>query len=328
MSDKDLSFATEDRPHKPVLLREVLESLAPRDGEIMVDGTFGAGGYSRAILDSANCELYGIDRDPTAVATGKQLEAEYDGRFHMVEGCFGDIGRLIPEAGPEQVDGIVLDIGVSSMQLDQADRGFSFREDGPLDMRMSMSGPTAADFVNTAEEEDIANVVYRYGEERASRKVARKIIEMRAEEPFTTTSQLARAVRSVVRKSKDGIDPATRTFQALRIYVNDELGELERAMDAAEALLKPGGRLVVVTFHSLEDRQVKTFMKERSGDPNKMSRRLPGEPEVAIPTFTAITRKAVTGQKDEIRANPRARSAKLRAVARNEQPASPQGGRK
>lgn len=328
MSDKDLSFATEDRPHKPVLLREVLEALAPRDGEIMVDGTFGAGGYSRAILDSANCELYGIDRDPTAVATGKKLEAEYDGRFHMVEGCFGDMGRLIPTAGAEQVDGIVLDIGVSSMQLDQADRGFSFREDGPLDMRMSMSGPTAADFVNTAEEEDIANVIYRYGEERASRKVARKIIEMRAEEPFTTTSQLARAVRSVVRKSKDGIDPATRTFQALRIYVNDELGELERAMEAAETLLKPGGRLVVVTFHSLEDRQVKTFMKERSGDPNKMSRRLPGEPEVAIPTFTTITRKAVTGQKDEIRANPRARSAKLRAVARNEQPATSQGGRK
>ncbi|WP_417828120.1 16S rRNA (cytosine(1402)-N(4))-methyltransferase RsmH [Thalassospira sp.] len=328
MSDKDLSFATEDRPHKPVLLREVLEALAPRDGEIMVDGTFGAGGYSRAILDSANCELYGIDRDPTAVATGKKLEVEYDGRFHMVEGCFGDMGRLIPTAGAEQVDGIVLDIGVSSMQLDQADRGFSFREDGPLDMRMSMSGPTAADFVNTAEEEDIANVIYRYGEERASRKVARKIIEMRAEEPFTTTSQLARAVRSVVRKSKDGIDPATRTFQALRIYVNDELGELERAMEAAETLLKPGGRLVVVTFHSLEDRQVKTFMKERSGDPNKMSRRLPGEPEVTIPTFTTITRKAVTGQKDEIRANPRARSAKLRAVARNDQPATSQGGRK
>ncbi|BDW97166.1 ribosomal RNA small subunit methyltransferase H [Thalassospira tepidiphila] len=328
MSKNDLSFATEDRPHKPVLLREVLEALAPRDGEIMVDGTFGAGGYSRAILDSANCELYGIDRDPTAVATGRKLEAEYDGRFHMVEGCFGDMAKLLPAAGAPHVDGIVLDIGVSSMQLDQADRGFSFREDGPLDMRMSMSGPTAADFVNTAEEEDIANVVYRYGEERASRKVARKIIEMRAEEPFTTTSQLARAVRSVVRKSKDGIDPATRTFQALRIYVNDELGELERAMDAAETLLKPGGRLVVVTFHSLEDRQVKTFMKERSGDPNKMSRRLPGEPEVAVPTFTTITRKAVTGQKDEIRANPRARSAKLRAVARNDQPATSQGGRK
>ncbi|AXO13916.1 16S rRNA (cytosine(1402)-N(4))-methyltransferase RsmH [Thalassospira indica] len=328
MSSNDLSFATEDRPHKPVLLREVLEALAPRDGEIMVDGTFGAGGYSRAILDSANCELYGIDRDPTAVATGRKLEAEYDGRFHMVEGCFGDMAKLLPAAGAQQVDGIVLDIGVSSMQLDQADRGFSFREDGPLDMRMSMSGPTAADFVNTAEEEDIANVIYRYGEERASRKVARKIIEMRAEEPFTTTSQLARAVRSVVRKSKDGIDPATRTFQALRIYVNDELGELERAMDAAETLLKPGGRLVVVTFHSLEDRQVKTFMKERSGDPNKMSRRLPGEPEVAIPTFTTITRKAVTGQKDEIRANPRARSAKLRAVARNDQPATSQGDRK
>ncbi|WP_412557690.1 16S rRNA (cytosine(1402)-N(4))-methyltransferase RsmH [Thalassospira sp. MIT1370] len=328
MSDKDIRFATEDRPHKPVLLREVLDALAPCDGEIMVDGTFGAGGYSRAILDSAKCELYGIDRDPSAVATGRKLEAEYDGRFHMVEGCFGDMGRLIPTAGPEQVDGIVLDIGVSSMQLDQAARGFSFREDGPLDMRMSMSGPTAADFVNTAEEEDIANVIYRYGEERASRKVARKIIEMRADEPFTTTSQLARAVRSVVRKSKDGIDPATRTFQALRIYVNDELGELERAMDAAETLLKPGGRLVVVTFHSLEDRLVKTFMKARSGDPKKMSRRLPGEPEVATPTFTTITRKAVTGQKDEIRANPRARSAKLRAVARNDQPANKHGGPK
>ncbi|WP_430474466.1 16S rRNA (cytosine(1402)-N(4))-methyltransferase RsmH [Thalassospira lucentensis] len=327
MSDNDISFATEDRPHKPVLLREVLDALAPCDGEIMVDGTFGAGGYSRAILDSAKCELYGIDRDPSAVATGRKFETEFDGRFHMVEGCFGDMGRLIPAAGPQKVDGIVLDIGVSSMQIDQADRGFSFRTDGPLDMRMSMSGPTAADFINTAEEEDIANVIYRYGEERASRKVAHKIIEMRAEEPFTTTSQLARAVRSVVRKSKDGIDPATRTFQALRIYVNDELGELERAMDAAEHLLNPGGRLVVVTFHSLEDRQVKTFMKARSGDPRKMSRRLPGEPEVAIPTFTTITRKAVTGQKDEIRANPRARSAKLRAVARNEQPATPQGGK-
>lgn len=327
MSKNDLSFAIEDRPHKPVLLREVLEALAPRDGEIIVDGTFGAGGYSRAILDSANCELYGIDRDPTAVATGKKLEAEYDGRFHMVEGCFGDMAKLLPAAGAPQVDGIVLDIGVSSMQLDQADRGFSFREDGPLDMRMSMSGPTAADFINTADEEDIANVIYRYGEERASRKVAHKIVEMRAEAPFETTLQLARAVRSVVRKSKDGIDPATRTFQGLRIYVNDELGELERAMQAAEDLLKPGGRLVIVTFHSLEDRSVKTFMKERSGDPSKMSRRLPGEPEVATPTFTTITRKAVTAQKDELRANPRARSAKLRAVARNEQPPMT-GGRK
>lgn len=327
MSIHDLSFATGDGPHKPVLLREVLDALAPRAGEIMVDGTFGAGGYSRAILDHADCELYAIDRDPTAVATGKAMEADYANRFHMLEGCFGDMGTLLPAAGLDQVDGIVLDIGVSSMQLDQADRGFSFREDGPLDMRMSMSGPTAADFINTADEEDIANVIYRYGEERASRKVAHKIIEMRAEAPFETTLQLARAVRSVVRKSKDGIDPATRTFQGLRIYVNDELGELERAMQAAENLLKPGGRLVVVTFHSLEDRSVKTFMKERSGDPSKMSRRLPGEPEVATPTFTTLTRKAVTAQKDELRANPRARSAKLRAVARNEQPAT-EGGRK
>ncbi|OSQ49711.1 16S rRNA methyltransferase [Thalassospira alkalitolerans] len=323
-----MRFATDNSPHKPVLLREVLEALSPKAGEIMVDGTFGAGGYSRAILDHAPCELYAIDRDPTAVATGKAMEADYDNRFHMVEGCFGNMGSLIPAAGVQQVDGIVLDIGVSSMQLDQADRGFSFRADGPLDMRMSMSGPSAADFINTADEEDIANVIYRYGEERASRKVAHKIIEMRAETPFETTLQLARAVRAVVRKSKDGIDPATRTFQGLRIYVNDELGELERAMQAAERLLKPGGRLVVVTFHSLEDRSVKTFMKERSGDPSKMSRRLPGEPEITIPTFTILTRKAVTAQKDELRANPRARSAKLRAVARNEQPATPQGAQK
>ncbi|WP_085616142.1 16S rRNA (cytosine(1402)-N(4))-methyltransferase RsmH [Thalassospira alkalitolerans] len=328
MTDTDIRFATDNSPHKPVLLREVLEALSPKAGEIMVDGTFGAGGYSRAILDHAPCELYAIDRDPTAVATGKAMEADYDNRFHMVEGCFGNMGSLIPAAGVQQVDGIVLDIGVSSMQLDQADRGFSFRADGPLDMRMSMSGPSAADFINTADEEDIANVIYRYGEERASRKVAHKIIEMRAETPFETTLQLARAVRAVVRKSKDGIDPATRTFQGLRIYVNDELGELERAMQAAERLLKPGGRLVVVTFHSLEDRSVKTFMKERSGDPSKMSRRLPGEPEITIPTFTILTRKAVTAQKDELRANPRARSAKLRAVARNEQPATPQGAQK
>ncbi len=328
MTDTDIRFATDNSPHKPVLLREVLEALSPKAGEIMVDGTFGAGGYSRAILDHAPCELYAIDRDPTAVATGKAMEADYDNRFHMIEGCFGNMGALIPAAGVHQVDGIVLDIGVSSMQLDQADRGFSFRADGPLDMRMSMSGPSAADFINTADEEDIANVIYRYGEERASRKVAHKIIEMRAETPFETTLQLARAVRAVVRKSKDGIDPATRTFQGLRIYVNDELGELERAMQAAERLLKPGGRLVVVTFHSLEDRSVKTFMKERSGDPSKMSRRLPGEPEITIPTFTTLTRKAVTAQKDELRANPRARSAKLRAVARNEQPATPQGAKK
>ncbi|AUG55132.1 16S rRNA (cytosine(1402)-N(4))-methyltransferase RsmH [Thalassospira marina] len=309
-------------PHKPVLLREVLEHLNPAEGEIMVDGTFGAGGYSRAILDHAPCTLYGIDRDPSAVETGGKMEADYEGRFHMVEGCFGDMATLLPARGVEQVDGIVLDIGVSSMQLDQADRGFSFRTDGPLDMRMSMSGPSAADFVNTAEEEDIANVIYRFGEERASRKVARKIVEMRGETPFTTTGQLASAVRSVVRKSKDGIDPATRTFQGLRIHVNDELGELDRALNAAEAMLKPGGRLVVVTFHSLEDRLVKTFFKERCGDPNKQSRRLPGEPEVAKPTFANLSRKAVTAQKDELRANPRARSAKLRAAERNDVPST------
>nr|WP_143182083.1 16S rRNA (cytosine(1402)-N(4))-methyltransferase RsmH [Thalassospira sp. TSL5-1] len=309
-------------PHKPVLLREVLEHLSPADGEVMVDGTFGAGGYSRAILDHAPCTLYGIDRDPSAVETGHKLEADYQGRFHMVEGCFGEMATLLPAHGVEQVDGIVLDIGVSSMQLDQAERGFSFRTDGPLDMRMSMSGPSAADFVNTADEEDIANVIYRFGEERASRKVARKIVEMREETPFTSTGQLASAVRSVVRKSKDGIDPATRTFQGLRIHVNDELGELDRALNAAEAMLKPGGRLVVVTFHSLEDRLVKTFFKERCGDPGKLSRRLPGEPEVAKPTFASLSRKAVTAQKDELRANPRARSAKLRAAARNDVPST------
>ncbi|MFH1804260.1 MAG: 16S rRNA (cytosine(1402)-N(4))-methyltransferase RsmH [Pseudomonadota bacterium] len=325
MNMSDLPFDPgPDNPHKPVLLREVLDALQPTDGDIMVDGTFGAGGYSRAILDAAPCVLYAIDRDPSAVATGKAMAAQYPGRFHMIQGCFGDIGQLLPANDAPKVDGIVLDIGVSSMQLDQAERGFSFREDGPLDMRMSMSGPTAADFINSAAEEDIANVIYRYGEERASRKVAHKIVEMRQETPFATTSQLARAVRSVVRKSKDGIDPATRTFRALRIHVNDELGELDRALLAAETLLNPGGRLVVVTFHSLEDRQVKTFFKERSGDPSKMSRRLPGEPEIAVPTFGLVHRKAVTAQKDELRANPRSRSAKLRAAIRNDVPAGGQ----
>jgi 16S rRNA (cytosine1402-N4)-methyltransferase len=325
----DLPFdPTANAPHKPVLLREVLDHLNPAEGEIMVDGTFGAGGYSRAILDHAPCTLYAIDRDPTAVANGQAMEDDYDGRFHMVAGQFGDMATLLPDQGVEKVDGIVLDIGVSSMQLDQAERGFSFREEGPLDMRMSMSGPSAADFVNTADEVDIANVVYRYGEERASRKVAKKICELRTETPFTTTLQLADAVRSVVRKSKDGIDPATRTFQALRIYVNDELGELDRALEAAEKILNPGGRLVVVTFHSLEDRRVKTFFKERCGDPRKQSRRLPGEPEPIVPTFTSLTRRTVTAQKDELRANPRARSAKLRAASRNDMPATPvTGGR-
>ncbi|OSQ38419.1 16S rRNA (cytosine(1402)-N(4))-methyltransferase RsmH [Thalassospira mesophila] len=323
MTNSPLPFdPSASAPHKPVLLREMLEHLNPAEGEIIVDGTFGAGGYSRAILDHAPCTLYGIDRDPSAVATGTKLAADYDGRFHMVEGCFGDMATLLPAHGVAQVDGIVLDIGVSSMQIDQADRGFSFRTDGPLDMRMSMSGPSAADFVNTAEEEDIANVIYRFGEERASRKVAHKIVEMRAETPFTSTGQLASAVRSVVRKAKDGIDPATRTFQGLRIHVNDELGELDRALNAAETILKPGGRLVVVTFHSLEDRLVKTFFKERCGDPRKQSRRLPGEPEAAKPTFSTLSRKVVTAQKDELRANPRARSAKLRAAERNDLPST------
>lgn len=313
-------------PHVPVLLREVLEGLQPRDGGLYVDGTFGAGGYTRGILEAADCTVVGIDRDPEAIPRGEAVASAHPGRFTLIPGRFGDMAALLPANGvPGPVDGVALDIGVSSMQIDEAERGFSFAKDGPLDMRMEKAGPSAADLVNTEDETALANLIYTYGEERHSRRVARAIVERRTEQPFARTADLADVVRRVVRKSKDGIDPATRTFQALRIAVNDELGELERGLDAAERLLAPGGRLAVVTFHSLEDRVVKQFMRTRSGRTGGVSRHLPSTgSEGPAPTFREITRKAIAASDDEARANPRARSAKLRVAERTE--AAPSAG--
>lgn len=313
---------TAPQPHISVLRDEVVEALAPRDGGVYVDGTFGAGGYSRAVLDAARCRVYGIDRDPTAVARGRALEAEQDGRFTMIEGRFGDMDALLRIQGVNQVDGIALDIGVSSMQIDEAGRGFSFAKDGPLDMRMEARGPSAADLVNDTPEGALADIIYRFGEERLSRRVAKAIVEARRVKRFERTIELAETIRRVVPRSGDGIDPATRTFQALRIAVNDELGELERGLAAAERLLCPGGRLAVVTFHSLEDRVVKGFLKARAGEAARPSRHVPqGRDCGPAPSFTLLSRRAVAPGPDEVRANPRARSAKLRAAARTEAPA-------
>ncbi len=305
--------------HYPVMLNEVLENLAPVDGGVYVDGTFGAGGYSQAILDSADCVVVAIDRDASVMPRVEELKALYGDRFVFVSGCFGNALELVRNAGYEFIDGFVIDIGVSSMQIDQADRGFSFRFDGPLDMRMNKSaGATAADIVNTYEEEDLANVIYRYGEERLSRRIAKKIVERRVEEKFETTIDLADIVRSCVPRSpKDKIDPATRTFQALRIAVNDELGELERGLEGAEDLLRDGGRLVVVAFHSLEDGIVKAFTYERSGRISGGSRHMPVAPQdVPVPTFKLEKRKAIIPTDVETKENARSRSAKLRVAVR------------
>ncbi|HLO74898.1 MAG TPA: 16S rRNA (cytosine(1402)-N(4))-methyltransferase RsmH [Magnetospirillum sp.] len=310
-----------DSPHVPVLLDEVLDALAVRDGAAYVDGTFGAGGYTLAMLGRAGCTVYAIDRDPNAAAAGRALPEAKAGRLRLLEGRFGDMDQLLAACGVNQVDGVALDIGVSSMQLDQAERGFSFAKDGPLDMRMEQAGPSAADVVNTIDETELANILFRLGEERQSRRIARAIVAARADKPFERTLELAGVVAKVVHKSKDGIHPATRTFQALRIHVNDELGELERGLAAAEKLLAPGGRLAVVTFHSLEDRVVKAFLKERSGDMPAPSRHLPQVASGPAPTFTLLHRKAVAAGPAEVARNPRSRSAKLRAAIRTNAPA-------
>ncbi|GEO40198.1 ribosomal RNA small subunit methyltransferase H [Skermanella aerolata] len=308
--------------HIPVLLAEVVAALAPRDGGVYVDGTFGRGGYARAILSAADCTVLGIDRDPSAIAAGAEMAREFDGRLTMIEGAFGSMDALLGEAGIGQVDGVTLDLGVSSPQIDDPARGFSFRADGPLDMRMGNHGTTAADAVNTMDEGDLANVIFRLGEERLSRRVARAIVQARTEAPIERTSQLAEIVRRVVPKSKDGIDPATRTFQALRLHVNDELGELDRGLAAAERLLRPEGRLAVVSFHSLEDRQVKEFLRQRSGNAPAPSRHAPvGTDAPKAPTFRLISRKPVTPGQAELTHNPRARSARLRAAERTKAPA-------
>lgn len=309
--------------HVPVLLHEVLAALAPRDDALYVDGTFGAGGYSRALLEAARCRVVAIDRDATAIARGDQLMRRYPGRLTVVEGRFGDMERLLGGLGVSGVAGIVLDLGVSSGQIDDPARGFSFRADGPLDMRMSRDGISAADLVNTLSEAALADLIYIFGEERFSRRVARAIVAARAKAPLTRTGELAAVVRAAVPKSGD-IDPATRTFQALRMEVNDELGELDRALRAAETLLVPRGRLAIVSFHSLEDRAVKEFLRERSGTAAGGSRH---RPRVAAraPSFTLLTRKPIRARAEEIAANPRARSARLRAAERTAAPPWPAG---
>lgn len=304
--------------HFPVMLNEVLENLAPQAGGVYVDGTFGAGGYSKAILEDADCTVIAIDRDPNAKTHADDLKNNFGERFIFIQGCFGDALELVQAAGFEQVDGFVLDLGVSSMQLDQAERGFSFRFDGPLDMRMAQDGESAADLINSMPEEELANLIYKYGEERLSRRIAKNIVKERAQERIETTERLANIIRAVVPRSpKDKIDPATRTFQALRIAVNDELGELERGLEAAQELLKDQGRLVVVSFHSLEDGIVKSFLYERAGHSSNASRHLPpSQNQAGDITFTLPKRRPVDAASSEIEKNPRSRSAKLRMAIR------------
>jgi 16S rRNA (cytosine1402-N4)-methyltransferase len=304
--------------HIPVLGRRAVEYLAVRDGGIYLDTTFGAGGYSRAILDSARCSVIAIDRDPGARAQAADLVAASDGRFVLEQDRFSNLAAVIARHGHGLIDGVVFDLGVSSMQLDEAGRGFSFRADGPLDMRMASVGASAADVVAQSSEQDLAAIIATLGEERMARAVARAIVRERRQAPIRTTRALAEIVGRVVHARPGAIHPATRTFQALRMFVNEELSELAEALKAAEAILKPGGRLVVVTFHSLEDRLVKTFLNER-GRRGGGSRHRPEVAEPA-PSFRILTGRPVTPDETEIAANPRARSAKLRAAERTDVP--------
>jgi 16S rRNA (cytosine1402-N4)-methyltransferase len=312
-----------DTRHISVLGVEAVDMLSPRAGGIYVDATFGAGGYSRAILATEGTRVIAIDRDRTAIAGGFDLVDASDGRLTLVEDRFSNLADVCAAQGEPLVDGVVMDVGVSSMQIDQAERGFSFRFDGPLDMRMSQHGPTAADVVAKASEADLANIIYIFGEERHSRSVARAIVAARKEAPIETTKQLVDIVQKVVWAKPGEIHPATRTFQALRIFVNAELDELHTALAAAERVLKPGGRLSVVSFHSLEDRIVKNFMTERSKTGGG-SRHLP-EVAQSRPRFSLVNKRPITAGDEELKANPRARSAKLRGAERTDAPAQDAG---
>jgi 16S rRNA (cytosine1402-N4)-methyltransferase len=301
--------------HVPVLLNEVVEALRPTGGERYLDGTFGAGGYTRALLDKADCQVIALDRDPDAIIAGQALAERYPSRLLLIEGRFGDMAGLLEAEGVREVDGVALDLGVSSMQFDRPERGFSFRASGPLDMRMEKRGTSAADLVNQADEAELADIFWRYGEERRSRRVARAIVEQRKQKRIETTGELAESVRRAVGPSaKDESDPATRVFQALRIAVNDELGELERGLAAAEQVLAPGGRLAVVSFHSLEDRAVKEFVRARSGRTPAPSRHAPPRRAPQAATWRDLTRRPVVPSDAEVAANPRARSARLRVA--------------
>ena len=303
--------------HVPVMLAEVLAALAPRDGGFYLDATYGGGGYTTAILDAAACTVWAIDRDPDAIARGTALAARHPGRLHLLHGAFADMVDLLAAHGVTALDGIVFDLGVSSFQLDDPARGFSFRHDGPLDMRMARTGPSAADLVNTLPEGALADTLYQLGEERASRRIAKAIVAARAEAPIATTGRLASIIRAVLPPDRSGHHPATRSFQALRIRVNDELGQIERALDHAAALLAPGGRLVVVAFHSLEDRLVKRFMTDAAGRTPAPSRYDPAgllsRPDAR---FRLLAHGAGKPGDAETGANARARSARLRAMER------------
>jgi 16S rRNA (cytosine1402-N4)-methyltransferase len=314
--------------HVPVLLPQMLHALAPRDDRSYIDATFGAGGYSEAILAAApGARVLGIDRDPAAIAAAGPILERHRGRLQSVQGRFGDLEEIAGERWFVPCDGIVLDIGISSMQIDDPARGFSFQGDGPLDMRMSRDGPTAADVVNGEDEGRLADILFHLGEERSARGIARSIVAHRRQQPLTRTGELARLVARVLGREKiAGRHAATRTFQALRIYVNDELGELARGLEGAERVLAPGGRLVVVTFHSLEDRLVKQFLRDRAELEEQGSRHLP--PQVSVrppPSFRFINRSPVSPGDAEVAANPRARSARLRSAIRTEAAAWPRG---
>jgi 16S rRNA (cytosine1402-N4)-methyltransferase len=303
-----------------VLLEPVLDALAPRDDAVYIDATFGGGGYSAALLDAARCRVIGIDRDPEALRRGHALAVRHEGRLRLVEGRFGDMERLVEPVSSDPIAGVAFDFGVSSMQLDTPERGFSFRSDGPLDMRMGPDGENAAELVARVPEEELATLIRTFGEERYARRVARAIAAARAQAPIRRTAQLAEIVRAAIPSREPGLDPATRTFQALRIAVNDELGELERGLAAAERLLMLGGRLAVVAFHSLEDARVKNFLRERSGTLPGASRHLPPPTGTPRPSFALLTRRAIRPGPDEIARNPRARSARLRAAERTAAP--------
>ncbi|POS61934.1 16S rRNA (cytosine(1402)-N(4))-methyltransferase RsmH [Parasaccharibacter apium] len=301
--------------HFPVMLPEVLDTLAPQDGGVYLDGTFGGGGYSRALLRSASCTVHAIDRDPDAIKRGQPLVAASEGRLHLHQGTFSAMKELAGHHGP--FNGIVLDLGVSSFQLDQEERGFSFRHDGPLDMRMSIDGLSAADIVNGEKEQALADILYHYGEERRSRRVARAIIEARQSGPIQTTGQLADIIRKAVPKERPNFDPATRSFQAIRIAVNDELGELERTLETAPGLLAPGGIFCIVTFHSLEDRMTKRALARLAGRMAGPSRHTPlAMQQTEAPSFELLHIRPRTPSDQELNLNPRSRSARLRALRR------------
>lgn len=303
--------------HFPVMLNEVIDLLQPKSEAVYIDATFGGGGYSKAILSAANCNVWGIDRDPDAIRRGQKIVDDYP-TLRLLQGDFAQLETLAHENNIQSLDGIVLDLGVSSFQLDEAERGFSFRFDGPLDMRMSKSGKTAADLVNQLSETELADILWYYGEERFSRRIARAIIQDRLEKPFETTQQLANLIKRIVPSKKNEINPATRSFQALRIAVNDELTQIRQVLTSALSLLKPDGKLIVVSFHSLEDRIVKEIMNQATGNIASPSRHHPQSlhQKSELIKFKSLTHKPLRPSKHEALLNPRSRSAKLRAIKR------------